>query len=133
MGYPCDLEPGQLPKKLKILIPGPRPNSDNLDGLRTGGGKVFTKVPDDKTMGRLGRQMGPAVVAKVHDRVVAIARENRVATGRKLRVDTTVVETNIHYPTDSSLLGDGVRVLTRVMQRVCAVAGAASCGIGHAR
>jgi IS5 family transposase len=80
---------------------------------RIGGGKV----PDDKTMGRLGRQIGPAVVAKVHDRVVAIARENRVATGRKLRVDTTVVETNIHYPTDSSLLGDGVRVLTRVIPR----------------
>jgi len=49
---------------------------------------------------------------------VAIARENGVAKGRKLRVDTTVVETNIHYPTDSSLLGDGVRALTRVMKRV---------------
>ena len=64
-------------------------------------------------------------MAKVHDRVVAIAREKQIATGRKLRVDTTVVETNIHYPTDSSLLGDGVRVLTRVMKRVSAVAGAA--------
>jgi IS5 family transposase len=81
------------------------------------------KVPDDKTMGRLGRQLGPEVVAKLHDRVVAIARQNRVATGRKLRVDTTVVETNIHYPTDSSLLGDGVRVLTRIMKKVRAVAG----------
>jgi IS5 family transposase len=35
-----------------------------------------------------------------------------------MRVDTTVVETNIHYPTDSSLLGDGARVLTRVMKKV---------------
>ena len=76
-------------------------------------------------MGRLARQVGPEVVAKLHDRVVALAREQRVATGRKLRVDTTVVETNIHYPTDSSLLGDGVRVLTRVMKKVSAVAGAA--------
>ena len=42
-----------------------------------------------------------------------IALEKKVAAGRKLRVDTTVVETDIHYPTDSSLLGDGVRVLTR--------------------
>ena len=88
---------------------------------RIGGGKV----PDDKTMGRLGRQLGPEVVAQVHDRVVAMARENRVATGRKLRVDTTVVETNIHYPTDSSLLGDGVRGLTRVMKKISAVAGQA--------
>src|ERR1022692_2865699 len=74
-------------------------------------------------MGRLGRQLGPEAVAKLNDRVVAIARENRVATGRKMPVDTTVVETNIHYPTDSRLLGDGVRVLTRVMKKVSAVAG----------
>src|SRR2546423_2999548 len=52
------------------------------------------KVPDAKTM------------------------EKKVVRGRKLRVDTTVVETNIHYPTDSSLLGDGARVLTRVMKKV---------------
>ena len=43
------------------------------------------KVPDDKTMSRLGRQLGPEVVAKVHDRVVAVASENGVAKGRKLR------------------------------------------------
>ena len=57
--------------------------------------------------------------------MVEIARPKRIATGRKLRVDTTVVETNIHYPTDSSLLGDGVRVLTRVMKRVTGLAGEA--------
>ena len=43
--------------------------------------------------------------------------------GRKLRVDTTVVETNIHYPTDSSLLGDGTRVLTRTMKKIEAKSG----------
>jgi IS5 family transposase len=42
-----------------------------------------------------------------------------------MRVDTTVVETNIHYPTDSSLLGDGVRVLIRTMRRIAKIAGAA--------
>jgi IS5 family transposase len=35
-----------------------------------------------------------------------------------MRVDTTVVETNIHYPTDSKLLGDGARALTRTMKRI---------------
>jgi transposase, IS5 family len=40
-----------------------------------------------------------------------------VTRGRRFRIDTTVVETNVHYPTDSSLLQDGVRVLTRTMQR----------------
>jgi IS5 family transposase len=86
---------------------------------RIGGGKV----PDDKSISRFGRLLGPEVVGQLHQRVVAIAVENNVVQGRKLRVDTTVVETNIHYPTDSKLLNDGVRVLMRVMKRVTAVAG----------
>jgi len=83
------------------------------------------KVPDDRTMGNLARQLGPDVIEKVHQRVVEIAQENKIATGGKMRVDTTVVETDIHYPTDSTLLGDGVRVLTRIMKKVSAVAGKA--------
>ena len=55
------------------------------------------KVPDDRTMGNLARQLGPEVIEKLHRRVVEIAQENKIATGRKMRVDTTVVETDIHY------------------------------------
>jgi IS5 family transposase len=51
---------------------------------------------------------------------VQIAKEHQVAKGRKLRTDTTAVETNIHHPTDSSLLADGIRVLTRALKRVSA-------------
>ena len=87
---------------------------------RIGGGKV----PDDKTMGRLARQLGPEPVEKLHQRLVAIAQAKKIVAGRKLRVDTTVVETNIHYPTDSSLMGDGVRVLTRLMKRISEITGA---------
>jgi IS5 family transposase len=47
------------------------------------------------------------VVKEIHDRVVQIALAQKVVQGRKMRIDTTVVESNIHYPTDSSLLGDG--------------------------
>ncbi len=83
------------------------------------------KVPDAKTVGRQAQALGPEVIQKIHVRLVDIARQNEIATGRRLRVDTTVVETNIHYPTDSSLLGDGVRVLTRVMHRITEVAGEA--------
>jgi IS5 family transposase len=85
---------------------------------RVGGGKV----PDDKTMGRLARQLRPELIQQLHDRFVAIARKENIIQGRKMRVDTTVVETNIHYPTDSSLLGDGVRVLTRAMKKVGSIA-----------
>jgi IS5 family transposase len=96
-----------------------RANLVYRDFTRVGGGKV----PDAKTMGRWGVAVGPAVIEALHGRLIAIAREQQVVEGRKLRVDTTVVETNIHYPTDSSLLGDGVRVLTRAMKKVTAIAG----------
>jgi IS5 family transposase len=83
------------------------------------------RVPDAKTLGKLGLALGPEVIERIHNRVVAIARDKRIVQGRRLRVDTTVVETNIHYPTDSSLLGDGVRVLTRTMKRIAKLSGAA--------
>jgi IS5 family transposase len=76
------------------------------------------KVPDAKTLVRLGQAIGPEVIRELHDRIVALAQQRRIIQGRKLRVDTTVVETNIHYPTDSSLLGDGARVLTRTMKKI---------------
>ena len=88
---------------------------------RVGGGKV----PDDTVMNKWALALGPEVIENIHKRVVAIAQEKKVIEGRKMRVDTTVVETNIHYPTDSSLLGDGVRVLTRAMKRIAAIAGEA--------
>ena len=83
------------------------------------------KVPDAKTLGRLALALGPEIIEQIHRRVIGIACEKRVVHGRRLRVDTTVVETDIHYPTDSSLLGDGVRVLTRAMKRIAAIAGRA--------
>ncbi len=75
------------------------------------------KVPDAKTLARIAQALDGEVIAKLHRRLVAMAQEEGVQ-GRKLRVDTTVVETNIHYPTDSSLLGDGTRVLTRTMKKI---------------
>jgi transposase, IS5 family len=81
------------------------------------------KVPDAKTLGRLAQALGPETIEKIHVRIVALAQERGVVNGKRMRVDTTVVETNIHYPTDSSLLGDGVRVLTRVMKKVTEIAG----------
>jgi len=76
------------------------------------------KVPDEKTLARVMRALGPEVVEEINRRLVQMAQQRRVVKGRKMRVDTTVVETNIHYPTDSSLLGDGARVLTRTMKRI---------------
>jgi transposase, IS5 family len=63
------------------------------------------KVPDAKTLGRIGLALGPTVVELLHRRLIAIAGECGIVEGRRMRVDTTVVETDIHYPTDASLLG----------------------------
>jgi transposase, IS5 family len=97
-----------------------RANLVYRDFTRVGGGKM----PDAKTIGRWGVALGPEVLKQVHERLVRIAREKGVTGGRRMRVDTTVVETDIHHPTDSTLLGDGVRVLTRVMRKITQVAGA---------
>jgi transposase, IS5 family len=82
------------------------------------------KMPDAKTMGRWGVALGPEVIKQVHERLVQIARAKGVTAGRRMRVDTTVVETDIHHPTDSTLMGDGVRVLTRMMRKITQIAGA---------
>jgi transposase, IS5 family len=98
-----------------------RANLVYRDFTRVGGGKM----PDAKTMGRWGLALGPEVLKQVHARMVRIAQDSGVTAGRRMRVDTTVVETNIHHPTDSTLLGDGVRVLTRIMKKISKIAGTA--------
>ena len=74
--------------------------------------RAFTRidagaVPDAKTILKIAHVLGPDVVAQVHRQVVAIAQRAGVTHRRRFRVDTTVVETNVHYPTDSTLLQDG--------------------------
>src|ERR1700751_877198 len=98
-----------------------RANLVYRDFARIGGGKM----PDAKTIGRWGLAVGPKVIKQVHGRMVKIAQDQGIVEGRRMRVDTTVVETNVHYPNDSSLLGDGVRVLIRTMKKITKIAGAA--------
>jgi IS5 family transposase len=84
--------------------------------------RMFTRidagdVPDAKTILKIAKALGPDVIEQLHRQVVEVAKRAGVTHGRRFRIDTTVVETNVHYPTDSSLLQDGIRVLTRTMQR----------------
>ena len=90
------------------------------------------KVPDDTTLIRWANTIGPETLRALNDRVVQLARSLKVTRGRKLRVDTTAVETDIHFPTDSGLLGDGVRVVSRLLRRAKAVLGEAASGLGEA-
>ena len=93
--------------------------------------RMFTRidagdVPDAKTILKIARVLGPEVIEQLHRQVVEVAKRAGVTHGRCFRVDTTVVETNVHYPTDSTLLQDGVRVLTRTMQRASTALGDAT-------
>jgi transposase, IS5 family len=91
-------------------------------------------TPDFTTFSRTLALLSPAVTEQIHQRVVGVACEQGVAPGRKLRTDTTVVETNIHYPTDSTLLGDGIRVLGRSLKRIATECkGKALEGVDHGR
>jgi IS5 family transposase len=74
-------------------------------------------APDHTTLLRWAALIQPATLDRLLDHVVALARQLKVTRGRKLRVDSTVVQTPIHYPTDSSLLLDGVRTLGRLIRR----------------
>ena len=90
--------------------------------------RAFTRidageVPDAKTILKIAGALGPDVIAQLHRQVVEVAKRAGVTRGRRFRIDTTVVETNVHYPTDSTLLQDGVRVLTRTMQRASTALG----------
>lgn len=90
--------------------------------------RMFTRidageVPDAKTILKIARALGSEVIEQLHRQVVDVAKRAGVTHGRRFRIDTTVVETNVHYPTDSSLLQDGMRVLTRTMQRASAALG----------
>jgi IS5 family transposase len=88
------------------------------------------KVPDDTVLIRWAKTIAPETLQQLNDRVVQLAKSLKVTRGRKLRVDTTAVETNIHYPTDSALLGDGVRVLSRLLRRAKTVLGKAAETLG---
>src|SRR5438270_3856701 len=77
----------------------------------------FRRVPDDTTLIRWAQLIRPETLHALNDRVVELATQAKVIKGRKLRLDGTCVQTNIHHPTVSFLLVDSVRVLSRFVER----------------
>src|ERR1700751_6065031 len=84
----------------------------------------FEKVPDAKTLLRLSAVVGGEGVEAIHRRLLEIARAQKLIAGRRARVDTRMVETDIRSPTDSRMLADGVRVVTRALKRIEQATGA---------
>jgi IS5 family transposase len=75
-------------------------------------------VPDSTTLIKLTHKYGEETVKALNEALVLKLKESKVVRGKKLRIDTTVVESDIHYPTDTGLLNDGIKVITRVVTRL---------------
>jgi len=79
---------------------------------------LSANVPDASTLEKLTTLFGPKTIDAINQELVNKLKEQKIVTGEKLRLDSTVMESNIHYPTDATLLGDCARVLTRHLNRL---------------
>jgi len=84
-------------------------------------------VPQHDAFNRAFNRLTPATLQAVNDAVVRAAVTLGLEDGKKLRADTTVVETDIHHPTDNTLLWDSVRVVTRLVERLMKLLPAGIC------
>jgi IS5 family transposase len=84
------------------------------------------QVPDESTIRKLARRLGPQVVKEICRHVIAVAagapREQRF-TVRAVRIDSTVIEGDVRYPTDIGLADDTARTLARESKKVAVLAG----------
>ncbi|MCW3047323.1 MAG: family transposase [Solirubrobacterales bacterium] len=70
-------------------------------------------VPNESTVRKLTRRLGPDVIDEITRAVIAKATRGRRFTARAVRIDSTVVESDIRYPNDAALATDATRVLAR--------------------
>jgi IS5 family transposase len=76
------------------------------------------RVPKHDAFNRAFNRLTPATMEAINRAVVQSAVQLGLEDGRKLRVDTTVVETDVHYPSDATLLWDTVRTVTRLVDKL---------------
>src|ERR1700758_5769606 len=79
------------------------------------------EVPKHDAFNRSFNRLTPETLKAVNDLVVQAAVKLGLEDGKKLRVDTTVVQTDIHHPSDNTLLWDVVRVITRLLRKLAAM------------
>lgn len=87
-------------------------------------------MPTESAVRKLTRRLGPELVAQLTREVIELAVRERRFAPRALRIDSTVVEADIRYPTDSGLAADGVRLLAGAARALAEAAGAEA---GHVR
>src|SRR5574341_2318890 len=77
-------------------------------------------VPHPTTLVKLVGRAGPATITQLNTALLGRLAERKLLRGRKLRIDTTVVEADIDYPTDADLLARAVRTISRLVGRITA-------------
>jgi IS5 family transposase len=85
---------------------------------------LMSPVPDESTVRKLTRRLGAEVVHQLTREVIQKARREKRFRPRAARIDSTVVEADVRYPTDAGLAADGVRALAREARKLAAKIGA---------
>ena len=92
--------------------------SDSIAWRRFCGIGYQQRVPDASTLIKLTHKFGDETLAEIHRLIIANLRERKLVRGRKIRTDTTVIASDIHYPTDAGLLFDWLRRLRQKLIKV---------------
>jgi IS5 family transposase len=82
------------------------------------GYSISDRLPHDTTLIKLTGRLGEDFVKKLNEAVVEEAQERKITRGRRMRIDTTATGAHIGYPTDTGLLGDGIRVVGRLIKKI---------------
>jgi transposase, IS5 family len=88
------------------------------------------RVPDESTVRKLTRRLGAGVINEITRVVIDKARREKRFRPRAARIDSTVVEADVRYPTDSGLALDSTRVLAREARKLLVKVGRDA---GHVR
>lgn len=92
--------------------------NDSVGKRRFCGIGLSEKMPDDTTLIKLTGRLGEDFILGMVEETAKEARRRGLTKGKKARVDTFVMKANIHYPTEATLLSDGIRVVTRLVGKL---------------
>ena len=76
------------------------------------------RVPNSTTLIKLTQKYGPEIIKDINNKLLNQLKSKKIIKGKKLRMDSTVVESNIHFPTDSGLLSDSVKKITKIVKEI---------------
>jgi len=102
--------------------------SDSLTWRRFCRIDLDAKVPDSTTLIKARKRYGDSMTEALNASLLQSLQEKQILRTRKLRTDTTVIESDIHHPTDATLLQDGITTMNRLMKHVRKVASHAAQG-----